>query len=153
VSRREREECALEVIMRLIVAGKSARRRAATAVEFAVVGLVFFTLILAAVELGRGLMADYLLTTTARQACRVGVPAGRSNANIQDQVTTSLQNAKLPPANVTILVNGQAIDASTAKSGDWITVSVTLPVSQVTWVPGTRYLSGNLGGSYTLRRE
>ena len=65
----------------------------------------------------------------------------------------ALQRAGLPQTNVTVLVNGAAADASTAQSGDQITVTVTLPVSQVSWLPGTRFLNANLGGSYSLRRE
>ena len=51
-----------------------------------------------------------------------------------------------------------------AKSGDEITVLVTIPVSQVTWIPGgwvpnlqagtTGYInSSTLSGQFTLRRE
>jgi Flp pilus assembly protein TadG len=115
--------------------------------------MVFFIFVFAIVELGRGLMINYLLINTARQACRVGVPAGRSTANIQSAATTALQRSGLPQATVTVLVNGAAADANTAQSGDQITVSVTTPLSQVTWMPGTRYLPATLGGSYSLRRE
>jgi hypothetical protein len=52
-----------------------------------------------------------------------------------------------------VQVNGGSADASTAKAGDKITVSITAPVSSITWLPFTRYLSGNLSGTYTLRRE
>ncbi len=132
---------------------KATCRPAATAVEFALVSLVFFTLILAAVELGRGLMTNYLLITTARQACRSAVPTGRTSADVQSAANDALQRAGLPATTVVVLVNGVQADAAAAGSGDLITVSLTLPISQVSWVPGTRYLSGSLGGSYSLRRE
>ncbi len=139
--------------MRYVVPGKQARRRGAAAVEFAVVGMIFFVFVLATIELGRGLMVNYLLINAARQACRAGVPSGRSTANIQSAADTALQRSGLAQATVTVLVNGASADASTAQSGDRITVSVTTPLSQVSWVPGTRYLPTTLGGSYSLRRE
>jgi Flp pilus assembly protein TadG len=132
---------------------KAAPRRGATSVEFAVVSLIFFTFILATVELGRGLMVSSQLANTARRACRTAVPAGRSNNDIQTTANTALQQSGLPATNVVVLVNGVQADASTAQSGDRITVNVTLPVSQVSWIPGSRYLSGNLAGTYSLRRE
>ena len=45
-------------------------RRAATAVEFAVVAPVFFLFVLGFIELGRGYMVQHLMTNAARQGCR-----------------------------------------------------------------------------------
>lgn len=128
-------------------------RQAATTVEFALVSLVFFTIVLGIIELGRGLMVDYLLRHTARQACRVAVPAGRSNTDVQAEVDAALKRNGLPDTEATVKVNGTVADVGTAKSGDLITVEVSLPLGQVTWVPGSHYLGGSLGGTYSLRRE
>lgn len=128
-------------------------RRGVAAVEFAVIALVFFTLILALFELGRGLMGDYLLVNAAREACRAGMIPSAMTSTITQAANSSLANSKVTGATVTVQVNGTSADASTAQSGDKITVSITAPVSSTTWLPFTRYLSGNLGGSYTLRRE
>jgi hypothetical protein len=54
---------------------------------------------------------------------------------------------------VTVQVNDATADASTAQSGDEITVIVTIPASSVSWLPGSTYLNLNLYGQYTLRRE
>jgi Flp pilus assembly protein TadG len=128
-------------------------RRAATTVEFAVVSVVFFLFILATFELGRGLMVDYQLRQSARQACRVGVPAGRTNADVQAEVHAALKRNGLPQTDGVIKVNGVVADVSSAASGDKITVDVILPLTQVTWVPFAHYLPTNLGGTYSLRRE
>ena len=128
-------------------------RRAASSVEFAVVSLAFFTLLLGMIELGRGLMVDYLLRNAARQACRVGVPSGRTTSDIQTQLNSSLAKSGLPQTTAVVKVNGTVADASTAQSGDRISVDVTLSLGQISWLPGSRYLSANLGGTYALRRE
>jgi Flp pilus assembly protein TadG len=128
-------------------------RTAAAAVEFAAVGLVFFTLLLGLIELGRGLMSSYLLTTAARQACRVGVPGGRTTATINDAANDAVSRAGLPAATVAVLVNGNASEAGNAQSGDQITVNVSLSASSISWMPYNRWLTGTMTGSYTLRRE
>jgi Flp pilus assembly protein TadG len=129
------------------------RRRGAAAVEFAAVAVVFFTLILALFELGRGLMCDYILANAAREACRAGVVPSATTDTITQAANTSLSGSKLSGATVTVQVNGTSADASTAQTGDRITVKITVPVASVTWVPLTRYLSGSLTGQYTLKRE
>ena len=47
------------------------RRRAAAAVEFAVVALPFFIIILGLIELGRGFMVQHLLLAAARRCHKV----------------------------------------------------------------------------------
>jgi hypothetical protein len=98
-------------------------------------------------------MVDHLLKNAARQACREGVPPGRSTADIEAAADAARKRSSLPEASVVVKVNGKRGEASAARSGDRITVAVTVPVSSVSWVPGTRYLPPTLGGSYTLRRE
>jgi Flp pilus assembly protein TadG len=129
------------------------RRLAASTVEFAVVAPVFFALVLGIIEVGRGLMVVHLLNNAARAGCRTGVIEGRSTSNISDAVTNTLSAEGITTETVTVQVNDATADASTAQSGDEITVNVAIPVGKVTWVPGGRYLRGSLSGQYTLRRE
>jgi Flp pilus assembly protein TadG len=133
--------------------GRPPRRRGATTVEFAVVSLAFFTLIAGLVELGRGLMGNYLLTNAARQACRVGVVPSASSNDVTTAANDALARGGITGATVTVAVNGAPADASTAQAGDRITVTIQVPVGTVTWLPVTRYLKGSLTGQYTLRRE
>jgi hypothetical protein len=56
-------------------------------------------------------------------------------------------------ASTTVQVNGVVADASTAKSNDDITVIVSAPVDNLTWVPVSKYLHGSISGQYTLRKE
>jgi Flp pilus assembly protein TadG len=114
---------------------------------------VFFILVMGAIELGRGLMTQHLLTNAARKACRVGVLSGRSTQQITTVATQTLSAQGISGDIATVQVNDGSTDASTAKSGDEITVIVTVPATQITWVPVPQSLLGNITGRYTLRRE
>jgi Flp pilus assembly protein TadG len=128
-------------------------RSGATSVEFAIVAPVFFLMIFGLVEVCRGLMVVHLLSNAARLGVRAGVIEGQSTADIQATVGSALAAVGIDPGPVTVRVNDGATDASAANPGDEITVLVTVPVSKVTWFPGGSFLSGNLSGQYTLRRE
>ncbi len=128
-------------------------RRGATVVEFALVTPVFVLFVLGIIEIGRGLMVVSLLNNAARAGCRVGILDGASDSDINSAVTTALQGQNIPGTTVTVQVNGATADASTAASGDRISVTVSVPMTNITWVPGTQFLTGNLSGRCTLRRE
>jgi Flp pilus assembly protein TadG len=142
----------------LIMPGKSvarSRRLGATSIEFAVVGSVFFIVTMGIVEVSRGLMVQHLLTNAARQGCRVGVLEGKSSDQIKAAISNTLSSQGINGDIVTVLVNDDPADASTAQSGDAITVVVSVPVSAITFVPCTYYFlpNANLNSQYTLRRE
>ncbi len=64
------------------------RRRAASAVEFAIVAQIFFVFVLGFIELGRGFMVQHLMTNAARQGCRVAVIEGKSSSDVSAAVFT-----------------------------------------------------------------
>lgn len=128
-------------------------RRGATTVEFAIVAPVFFTMALGVFEFGRGFMVQQLLTATARQACRYAIIPGRTSAQIESLASSTLSSEGVSGSTTTVLVNDASADASTAKSNDEITVTVTVPVSSITIVPAGGYLTGTLSSQFTMRRE
>jgi Flp pilus assembly protein TadG len=128
-------------------------RRAAAVVEFAVVGVVFVTLLFGIIEIGRGFMVHHLLTNAARLGCRLGVVEGTSTAQINAAVTNALSTEGISGDVATVTVNDGVTDASTAASGAEITVKVSVAASNITWIPGTNYVIGNIASQYTLRRE
>jgi Flp pilus assembly protein TadG len=107
------------------------------------------------VEVGRAFMVQHLLTNAAREGCRKGVLPGWSTAQITGVVNNALSADGISGDVATVQVNDGAVDASTANSGDEITVKITVPASKISWIPGTSYLPGNanLSSQYTLRRE
>jgi Flp pilus assembly protein TadG len=137
----------------LASSGHPAKRRGATAVEFALVSPIVLLIFFGLVEVARGLMVAHLLSNAARLGARAGVIEGQSTANIQSVVTAALAAQGISSDTVTVQVNDGSTDASAANPGDEITVLVTVPVSKVTWIPTGSFLGGNLSGQYTLRRE
>ncbi len=112
-------------------------RRAVAAVEFAVLAPFLFTLATGAFEVGRGIMVRQILTDAARKACRNGALPGQTSSNITSEVNDILSDNSVPTsaATITILVNGKAVDASTAQQGDQVSVKVSMPFKKVSWTP------------------
>jgi Flp pilus assembly protein TadG len=122
-------------------------------VEFAVIAPVIVLVIMGIIEFARGLMAVHLLNNAAHAGCRLGILQGKTNNDINSCVVTALTNAGINGEAASVLVNDAAGDAANAASGDEITVTVTVPVSLITWVPTTKFMAGNLSGQYTMRRQ
>lgn len=122
-------------MIRPVVASRT--RRTIAAVEFAVLAPFLFTLATGAFEVGRGVMVRQILTDAARKACRTGALPGEANSNITSDVNDILTDNSVPTsaATITILVNGNSVDASTAKQGDQVSVKVAVPFNKVSWTP------------------
>jgi Flp pilus assembly protein TadG len=132
----------------------SGGRWGGTLVEFACVAPLLFGLVLGLIELSRGFMVSHELTDAARVGCRTGIIPGRSNTEVRSAVDDYLKGLGITTQTLQVLVNDKAGDVSSAASEDEVTVIVTVPVADVTWMPGGRYLTGDsLRGQFTLRRE
>jgi Flp pilus assembly protein TadG len=129
------------------------RRRGAHLVEFALVAPLFFLFVLTLIDIGRGMMATSLLANAARAGCRTGVLPGKANSDIQTAVTQAFSGQGMSGTTVTVMVNGTVANASTANTKDLVTVSVTAPIANVTWMPGVWFVKGTLSGQYSLERE
>lgn len=130
-------------------------RRGASAVEFAVVAPVFFLIVLGLIEIGRACMVTELLTDAARRACRKAVIEGTSSSSIQSTATDFLSTVGINGETANVYVNDTpagSADVSIMPAYTEITVVVTVPIANVTWIPN-RFITGNLSGQYTMRRE
>jgi Flp pilus assembly protein TadG len=138
----------------LTPAQKSKRVRKGTALlQFAVVFPVFFVFILGFIEFGRANMVASLLNNAARNGCRVACLSGKSNTDVTNSISTSLASQGIRNYTTSIKINDTVANASTANSGDKITVIVAVTTANVTWIPGTGLLKGSLTGKCTLYRE
>jgi Flp pilus assembly protein TadG len=126
-------------------------RKGAVLVEFGIVLPVFILLILGIIEFGRAYMVLHLLTDAARKACRSAAVKGSSTSTITASTTSLLTSESVSGATLTVKVKEVVADASSANSGDEITVIVSVPASSVSFV-GT-FVSGNLTGQYSMLRE
>jgi len=125
-------------------------RRATAAVEFAVVAPVFLLLVFGMIEYGRMVMVYQVLTNASREGARVAVLDGATNASVTSTVNTYLSNGTITGADVQVIPN----PPSNAQYGDPVTVTVSVPFSQVSWLPSPMYLGGKtLTSSTVMRRE
>ena len=69
---------------------KQSQRRGASAVEMALVAPVFVALVMGIIESSRLGMVSQLITTAAREGCRVAVLNGMTQANVQNRVDAVL---------------------------------------------------------------
>lgn len=111
-----------------------ALRRGVAALEFAVIAPFLAALTVGMIEIGRGLIVKEALSGASQKACRTGVLPGKSNSDVQSEVDNIMSDLGVTGYNTTILVNGTAVDVSTATRFDQISVKVAVPVSQVFWM-------------------
>ena len=133
------------------VAGKTraAGRRGAAAVEFAVVLPVFITLVFGMIEYGRMVMVQQVITNAAREGCRKAIMDGATSQEVQAVVNNYLESAGITSATITITPS----EPSEAGAGEPVTVSVSVPYDQVSWLPAPMYLSGTeMSATCVMRR-
>jgi Flp pilus assembly protein TadG len=111
------------------------RRRGAAAVEFAMVAPLFFLLIIGMIEFGRMVMVQQVLTNAAREGARKAVLDGSTASDVVTTVTNYMKGAKITvtTSNVTLTPS----DPTKTVFGDPITVQVSVPFSQVSWLPSS----------------
>jgi hypothetical protein len=104
----------------------------------AVVSPVIVALILGQIESSRLGMVAQLLTTAAREGCRVAVLPGSSQNDVQNRVQAVLSGSGVSVGTVTPTPSTW----QTASQGTAVTVSLSVPYSQVTWL-GTPFFLAN----------
>src|SRR4051812_43884196 len=111
---------------------RGARRRSGSAVvEMAAVAPVFVALILGQIESSRLGMVAQLLTTAAREGCRVAVVNGKTQTDVQTRINAVLAGSGISVGTVNPTPSGWA----SSTGGTAITVSLSVPYSQVSWLP------------------
>ena len=125
-------------------------RRAAAAVEFAVVAPVFLLLVFGMIEYGRMVMVYQVITNASREGARTAVLDGATTNSVTTSVNSYLTAAMISGATVTVAPN----PPTNAQYGDPVTVTVSIPFSQVSWLPSPMYLgSRTLTSATVMRRE
>jgi Flp pilus assembly protein TadG len=121
-------------------------RRASVLLEFAFVVPILVTLAVGALEVARAIMVRQVLSDAVRKGCRTAVLPSGTNASITQDVNDvlTLNNINAAAATPTILVNGQSVDASTAKQNDQVSVKVSIPFSAVSWTSPIFLKNGNV---------
>ena len=119
--------------------------------EFALVAPVFFLMIFGMIEVGRMVMVQQVITNGSREGARIAVLDGTTGAEVISAVNSYLQGARLSGANVSV----NPAEPSTAGYGAPVTVTVTIPFGQVSWLPSPMFIGGDtvLTASSVMRRE
>ena len=111
--------------------------RGAAAVEFALVMPVFLTLLLGMLECARLGMAVQVVTSAAREGCRVAALPGNTATTAQTRVNTVLSQAGFPSATITL----NPSDPTTATGGTAISLSLSIPFSKVSWLGTSSFMN------------
>lgn len=133
------------------------RRRGAACVELALVSPIWLTLLLGICEIGQALKADSILSAAARAACGTASVPGTANVDVISDAHAVLSANGISTSSliVTILVNGSPGEVSQAAQYSQITITVSIPTSQVVVVDVLTYLGNkpNLSQSMTIIRQ
>ena len=126
------------------------RRRGATVVEFAVVAPLLFLFIFAMIEFGRLVMVEQILTNAAREGARRGILEQSTAAEVETIVSDYLTESSIAGATVSVSPG----NFHQVGFGDPVTVTVSVPYGQVSWLPTPRFLGGtNLTAQSVMRGE
>jgi Flp pilus assembly protein TadG len=127
-------------------------RGGAAVVEFAIVAPVFFILVFGMIEYGRMVMVQQILTNASREGARYAVILESNDTTaVQDKVTDYLESASIN-GSPTVTVDWPAGGSG---SNQPITVAVSIPFGQVSWLPSPMFVSSTLPLQATsvMRRE
>jgi hypothetical protein len=91
-----------------------------------------------------------ILTNASREGARQGVRDGSTTFSVADTVENFLKGAEVSSATVTVTPD----PPNSASYGAPVTVSVSVPFSEVSWLPSPMFLRGTtLTASTTMRRQ
>ncbi|QDV35958.1 TadE-like protein [Tautonia plasticadhaerens] len=92
---------------------------------------VFLALIFGTIEAARLGMVTQLLNVAAREACRTAVLPGQTEAAVRGRIDSALIGSGITPA---IRISSPAGDWTTAPAPNRITVRLSVPFDQVSWL-------------------
>jgi Flp pilus assembly protein TadG len=115
---------------------------------------VFLSLVLGIIETSRLGMVSQLMTTAAREGCRVAVLVGSTQTDVQNRVNAVLKGSGIPVGTVTPTCGASGYTWNTAPSGTPITVSLSVAYSKVSWLPVPHFLkNATVSVSATMSSE
>ena len=130
---------------------RSIRRLGASAVEFAVVAPFLFLVVMGMIEIGRAMMIQHVLSLSAREGAREAVLMTATTESVEARVD---EFAAAAGPSLDGLDSAVSPDPATAVSGEFMTVTVTLPLSAVSnWGYVWFGDSFNLSATAVMRRE
>lgn len=124
-------------------------RRGVAATEFAIVAPVFLLLVIGILELGRALMVQQVLINASRVGARQAITLGATTSEVQTAVSEYALSVAVPGVTVNVSPSPAA-----AIAGDAISVTASVPYSDVSWLPAPWFLGGTtLTAKSQMRKE
>jgi Flp pilus assembly protein TadG len=125
-------------------------RRGTAVVEFAVVAPLLSLMILGIIEFGQGTVVLQTLTNASREGARVAsYDSTTATSTITTAVNNYLSNAGISGATTTV-----SPSPSSATDGQAMTVTVSIPFNNVSWMPSPFFMGGQtLQASSVMCRE
>ncbi len=124
-------------------------RRAAAAVEFALIAPVFFLLVIGMIEVGRALMVQQVLINAAREGARQATLPLATDAQVTATVSNYLAAAGIKGSTPTL----SPTLASTPASGAPLSLTITVPFAQVAWSPPMLFNGKSLSATVVMIKE
>lgn len=125
-------------------------RRGAAVVEFALIVPVMLTFTFGLIEMSRISMIKEAVVQASREGARVGIRPTASVSDIQTRINEELAIMEITNANVVITPSY----LEEAQPGDDIKVRITIPISEVSLVPGFFSFGGlDIIAETVMRRE
>ena len=112
-------------------------RRGAAVVEFALVVPVFILLVFGMIEFGRAVMVQQVLVNASREGARQAVLDGSTLPEVQERIDVYLAASSINGATTTV-----SPDPQTAAFGQPVTVTISVPFENVSWLPVPQYIGG-----------
>jgi len=126
-------------------------RRGAAVVEFAIVAPVFFAFTLGMIEVGRAVMVQQIITSASREGARQAVLNGATQSSVTTYINNYMSSASIS-ATPTVGIS-PSLPTASGYAGP-VTVTVSIPFSQVSWSPSPIFLNGStLTASTTMQSE
>jgi len=95
-------------------------------------------------------MVQQIITNASREGARIAVLDGATTSGVTTQVTNYLDGAGVRGANVTV----DPDPPTDAGWGEPVTVEVTIPFSNVSWLPVPMFVGDmDLSSTASMRRE
>ena len=126
---------------------RSAARRGAVTVEFALVAPLVFFIVFAAIEFARLNMLVNSMENACYEAARRGIIPGATVANVEAEANQILQ--AVGAVNSTVTVTPAVITNQTPE----ITVAISIPLNDNAWVTPNFTKNAVVSRSCTLTRE
>lgn len=128
---------------------RRSERRGASATEFAVVAPVFFLMVIGFIEFGRALMVQQVLVNASRVGARQAIATTGTTTAVQSAVTEYASGVAVPGVSVNV-----SPDPTSAAPGTLITVTTSVPFSEVSWMTSPWFLGDKtLTSSSMMRKE